>query len=154
MRKCRNGWHKNWYDGVILWEPWIWCTKHRLLSFRNENRKFFTACRRTTYNKWEWLIIYTASKKRNLVYSIALYWQDFRSLNLHSNFVIFTKTLTKSCSSWLQASFDIFWVQIGQVLEAQWVFEHSEESPNRRHFLRKQRFIDVQAFFKSSLWLE
>ena len=112
MRKCRNGWHKNWYDGVILWEPWIWCTKHRLLSFRNENRKFFTACRRTTYNKWEWLIIYTASKKRNLVYSIALYWQDFRSLNLHSNFVIFTKTLTKSCSSWLQASFDIFWVQI------------------------------------------
>ena len=54
-------------------------------------------------------------KKWNPVHSIALYWPIFQSLSSHSNLVIFNKTLTKSCSSWLHASFDTFWVQIDRL---------------------------------------
>ena len=56
-------------------------------------------------------------KKRNPVHSITLYWPDFQSLNSpHSNVKIFKMTLTKSFSSWLNASFDTFWVQIDRIL--------------------------------------
>ena len=90
------------------------------------------------------------------IYNIRMYWTNFWQpiIHIYSQQNIFENTLLKIYSPHLYASFDTFCVQIGQVLEAQWVFEHSEESRNRRHFLRKQRFIDVQAFFKSSLWLE
>ena len=43
-------------------------------------------------------------KKRNLAHSIALYWPDFQSLNLHWNLMIFAKTLPKSCISWIRAT--------------------------------------------------
>ena len=60
-------------------------------------------------------------KKRNPVHSITLYWPDFQSLNSHSNVKIFKKTFTKSCSSWLNASFDTFWVQIDQLGYERWM---------------------------------
>ena len=37
-------------------------------------------------------------------------------------------------------------------IKAQWVFEHSQEVEIGDIFLWKQRFVDVQAFFKGSLW--
>ena len=43
-------------------------------------------------------------QKRNPVYSIAMYWQDFQVLDSHSNIVIFKKSLRK----WLMSS-RFFW---------------------------------------------
>ena len=48
--------------------------------------------------------------------------------------IILKKSLIEVCSSHLHASFGTFCVQIGQFFEARWVFKHSEEFRNRRHF--------------------
>ena len=66
----------------------------------------------------------------------------------------FLKDSYKICSLNLYASFDTFCFQIGQLFEAQWDFKLSEEFEIDVIFLRKQRFVDVQEFFKGSLWLE
>ena len=66
-------------------------------------------------------------KKWNPVHSIALYWPIFQSLSSHSNLVIFNKTLTKSCSSWLHASFDTFCVKIDRLC-----YEHCTDYSNVR----------------------
>ena len=66
-------------------------------------------------NYWCTLLAYQRTippNRRNPVHVIARYWLDFQSLNSHWNFIIFKKTFSKSCSSWLHASFDTFWVQI------------------------------------------
>ena len=57
-------------------------------------------------------------------------------------------------SEWL--SFGTFCVQIGQLFEAQWVSKLSEEFLHCIDdiFLRYQRFVDVQAFFKDPLCLK
>ena len=47
---------------------------------------------------------------------------------------IFWKTFIKVFSLHHYASFGTFCVQIGQLFAAQWVFKHSEEFRNRRHF--------------------
>ena len=64
------------------------------------------------------------SQKRNPVHSIALYWPDFQSPDLHSNIVIFKKTLTKSCSS-----IDTFWVQIDGLVKEESIWENIENTP-------------------------
>ena len=50
---------------------------------------------------------------------------------------IFEKTLIEVGSSLLYASFGIFWVQIGQLVEAQWDFKLLEEFEIDVIFLRK-----------------
>ena len=64
----------------------------------------------------------------------------------------FFQILTEFGSSHLHASFATFCGQIGSSFESQWVFEHSQYFEIGDIFLRKRRFVDVQAFFKDSLW--
>ena len=65
-------------------------------------------------------------KKRNLPYSIGMYWTNFWPPTVHVQQSIFVKNLMEVGSSYLYASFCTFYVQIGQFLKAQWVFEKSE----------------------------
>ena len=44
-----------------------------------------------------------------------MYWLDFQILHSHWNLKIFEKSLSKSCSSWLYASFDTFWEWIDRL---------------------------------------
>ena len=67
---------------------------------------------------------------------------------------IFEKSLIEVGSSHLYASFGTFWVQLGQLVEAQWDFKLSEEFEIDVIFLRKQRFYRFHTFFKDSLCLE
>ena len=46
----------------------------------------------------------------------------------------FWKTLIKVCSPHLSASIGTFWVLLGQLFAAQWVFKNSEEFRNQQHF--------------------
>ena len=88
-------------------------------------------------------------KKRNPVYSIAVYWPDFQSLNLHWNLIIFKKTASESSSSRLHASFDTFWVQIDRLRYEYWNvwWKHSFE-----HFLSKMaHFLDFVHSLKIDL---
>ena len=64
------------------------------------------------------------------------------------------KTPTEVSSPHIYASFDTFCVQVRLKFEPQWVFKLSKEFEIDDIFLRKQRFVDVQAFFKDSLCLE
>ena len=77
--------------------PWTVCRSWTNQNFRTDGS---SAARSWTCELLKFPISnYTASQKRNQVYSIASYLADFQSLNLHSNTVIFKKTSTKSCSS-------------------------------------------------------
>ena len=66
----------------------------------------------------------------------------------------FEKTLKEVGSSHIYASFGTFWVQIGQLFEAQWDLELSEEFEIDVIFLQKQRFYRFPTFFKDSLCLQ
>ena len=70
-------------------------------------------------------------------YNIRMYWTHFWQPIIHIQQNIFENTLLEVCSSHLYASFGTFSVQIGQLLAPQWVFKHSEEFRNRRHFPSK-----------------
>ena len=98
--------------------------------------------------------VYTASQKHESTLLHTYVLNEFLTADCSCKQNIFEKTHIVVGSWNLYASFGTFCVQISRFCEEQWVSEHSEESRNRRHFLWKQRFIDVQAFFKSSLWLE
>ena len=52
-----------------------------------------------------------------------MYWANFwqPTVNVEQN--IFEEALKEACSPHLYASFDTFCAQIGQLFEAQWVFE-------------------------------
>ena len=66
---------------------------------------------------------YTLPRKNmNLPYSIRMYWTNFWQPTVHVKQNIFEKNVIKVGSSHLYASFGTFCVQIGQFLEAQWVF--------------------------------
>ena len=58
----------------------------------------------------------TLPPKKDSSHSIALRWPELQSYNSLLNLKIIKKTLTKSCSSWLYASFDTFWVQIDRLV--------------------------------------
>ena len=53
-----------------------------------------------------------------------MYWRNFWQPTVHLPQTIFEKTLIIEVGSLhIYASFGNFWVQIGQLFEAQWVFE-------------------------------
>ena len=99
-----------------------------------------------------------------------MYWTNFYQPTVRVQLNVFEQTLIEVGSLNLYASFGTFCVQIGQLFESQWAFEEclnidkslfSKHSVISETFLaqlktkqRKQIFIDVQAFFKGSLWLE
>ena len=66
----------------------------------------------------------------------------------------FWKTVIEVHSSHIYASFGNFYVQIGQLFEAQWDFKLSKKFEIDDIFLRSQRFVDFQTYFKDSLCLE
>ena len=68
---------------------------------------------------------------------VRMYCTNFRQPTAHVQLNIFGKTLIEVYSLHLYASFGTFCVQIGQLLVPQWVFKHSEEFRNRRHFPSK-----------------
>ena len=70
-------------------------------------------------------------------HNIRMYLTNNWEPTVHVQLNIFGKTLIKVCSLHLYASFGTFCVQIGQLLVPQWVFKHSEEFRNRRHFPSK-----------------
>ena len=75
-----------------------------------------------------------------------MYWTNIRQPTVHVQQNIFGKTLIEVCSPHLYASYGTFCVQIGQLVTAQWVFEHLEEFRNWRHFPSKTavcRFLKV-----------
>ena len=85
-----------------------------------------------------YLFIYTDSTKINRPgHNIRVYWTNFWQPTAHLKQDIFGKTLIEVCSLHLYASFGTFCVQIGQSFAPQWVFKHSEEFRNRRHFPSK-----------------
>ena len=78
---------------------------------------------------------YTDSTKINRPGQIIRkYWTNFWQPTAQAQQTIFEKTLIEVCSPHLYASFGTFCVQIGQLFVAQWVFKHSEEFRNQRHF--------------------
>ena len=68
--------------------------------------------------------------------------------------IIFEKTLTEVGSLHLYASFGTFYVQIGQLFEAQWVFEKCLKTV--KLLFSKKNDVDFEFFrkFKISLCLE
>ena len=67
-------------------------------------------------------------------HNIRMYWPNFWQPTVHVQENIFEKTHIEVCNPHIYASFGFFCVQIGQSFTAQWVFKHSEEFRNRRHF--------------------
>ena len=67
-------------------------------------------------------------KNMNLHYSICLFWTNFWQPTVHVQKNIFEKTFIEVGSSYLFTSFGTFWVQIGQLVEAQWDFKLLETS--------------------------
>ena len=67
-------------------------------------------------------------------YNIRMYWANFWQPTIHVQQNIFEKNLIEVSIPYIYASFGTFCVQIGQLLAAQWVFKHSKEFRNRRHF--------------------
>ena len=61
-------------------------------------------------------------KNMNLPSSIRMYWTNFWQPTIHVQQDIFEKTSIEVGNSLLYASFGTFWVQIGQLVEAQWDF--------------------------------
>ena len=71
---------------------------------------------------------------------------------VHQN--IFEKTQIEIGSYHLHASFGTFSVEIDELLEAQWVFEHSKEFEIGEIFFQKRRFVYIQTYFKGSFCFE
>ena len=96
------------------------------------------------------MALYTAPQKHESTLLHSIFWQPI----IHVQ-EIFEKTLLIEVgSSHLFASFGTFWVQIGQLVEALWDFELSEEFGKFVIFLQKQRFYRFHTFFKDSLCFE
>ena len=87
-----------------------------------------------------WRPIRTDSTKINCPgYNVHVYWTN-----------IFEKTLIDICSPHLYASFGTF-CQFGKYFAACWVFKHSEDFRDQRHFPQWQWFVDFQTYFKDSM---
>ena len=83
-----------------------------------------------------------------------MYWANFWPATVHVQQNIFGKILIEVGNSHLYASFDIFYVQIGQCFESKWVFEKFLKTV-KSLFLRENE-VDFEFFwkFKISMWLE
>ena len=106
-----------------------------------------------------WLICvfwnYTMPRKNmNLPYSILMYWTNIWQPTVRVQQDIFEKILVEDSSSHLYASFGTFCVQIGQLFEAQWVFEKCLKLV--KSLFSKENDVDFEFFrkFKVSLYLE
>ena len=96
--------------------------------------------------------IYTESrKKRNLTYSIRMYWMNIWQLTIHEQQDIFEKSLIEVGSSHLYASFGTFCTQICQLFETQWHFEFVWKSTNRCHRREMSPISAIFQMFKVSL---
>ena len=83
-----------------------------------------------------------------------IYWTNFWQPTVHVQQSIFEKTLIQVGSSYLYASFGTFYVQIGQLFEAQWVFDKSMKTV--KSLFSTENDVDFEFFrkFKVSLRLE
>ena len=97
---------------------------------------------------------YTAPQKHESTLLHTYVLDGFLTVDRSCTTNYFWKISLKVGSSHLYASFGTFWVQIGQLVEAQWDFKLSEEFEIDVIFLRKQRFYRFHTFFKDSLCLE
>ena len=88
-------------------------------------------------------------KNMNLPYSLRMYWTT-----VHAKKNIFEKTLIEIDTSHLYASFGTFYVQIGQLFEAEWVFENCKKTV--KSLFLKESDVDFEFFrkFKVSLCLD
>ena len=78
-------------------------------------------------------------------------WTNFWQPTVHVQQNIFEKTLIDVGSSHFYASFGSFYVQIGQLFEAQWVFEICMKTV--KSLFSKENYVDFEFFrkFKVSL---
>ena len=83
-----------------------------------------------------------------------MYWTHFWQLFIYVQQNIFEYTVIENGSSHGYASFGTFYVQFGQLFEALWDFQLSEEFEIDDIFLLKRRFDRFPTFFKGSLCLE
>ena len=105
-------------------------------------------------NFWN-ILTYTLTRKNmNLPYSIRMYWTNSWQPTVHVQQTIFEKSLIEVGSSHLYASFGTFCVQIGRLLEAQWVFEKCMKTV--KSLFSTENDVDFEFFwrFKVSLCLE
>ena len=106
-------------------------------------------------NEATWFSTPTETRKNmNIPYSILMYWTNFWQPTVHAPQNIFEKTLIEDGSSNICASFGTFCIQIGQLLEAQWVFEKCMKTV--KSLFSKENAVDFDFFrkFKISLCLE
>ena len=103
----------------------------------NIRRSYFHVGKYRTLLLWPYTRYTDSIKINRPEHNIRMYWTNFRQPTAHLQQNIFGKTLIEVCSLHLYASFGTFCVQIGQLFAAQWVFKHSEEFRNRRHFPSK-----------------
>ena len=93
-------------------------------------------------------------KLNRLGYNTRMYWTNFWQPNVHIQQKFFEKNLIEAYSSHLYASFGIFCAQIGQLFEAQWVFETRLEI--HKWLVWKENVVDFgilpKRMFKDSLW--
>ena len=87
-----------------------------------------------------------SQKKRNLAYSIRMCWTNFWPPTVHEQQNIFENTLIWVGSSHLYASFGTFCIQIGQFLEAQWVFEKCLKTV--KSLFLKENEVDFETLWK------
>ena len=81
--------------------------------------------------------MYTDSQKHESPLLHTYVINEFLTADRSCTTKYFWKTLIEDRSSHLYASFGTFWVQIVKYFVPQWVFKHSEEFRNRRHFPSK-----------------
>ena len=83
-----------------------------------------------------------------------MYWTHFWQQTIHVQQNIFEKILIEDGTSHLYASFGTFCVQIGQFLEAQWVFEKCFKT--LKSLFSKENDVDFEFFrkFKVALRLD
>ena len=83
-----------------------------------------------------------------------MYWINLWLHTVCAQQNIFEKTHIEIYSQRLYSSFGTFCIQIGQSIEAQCVFKHSEEFEVGDIFLWNRLFVNIQVFFKDSFCLE
>ena len=124
------------YIRIYLMKYSWWLIPKRILPFRKNINSF-----EPLSNIWSFVCKVckaTDSTKINRPGpNIRMYWTNFRQPTAHLQQDIFEKILIEVGSLHLYASFGTFCVQIGQLFAPQWVFKHSEEFRNRRHFPSK-----------------
>ena len=130
-KRCFKG-TLNWLKYIIWKKKLIPRTGFMLLSLQNLPK-----------------LLTDSTKINRPGYNIRMYWTNFWQMTFHMQ-----QFHMQVRSSHLYASFGTLCVQIGQLFEAQWDFELSEEFEFDVIFLRKQRFYRFHKFFKDTLCLE